>query len=254
MIQPKYHQSEVNTYLKCGKMWEFRYALGIKIPPRSAFTVGSAVDRAVSVNLEQKIHSGEDLSAEEVLDQFSTEFDERSYETDWKDDDPGKQKDIGAALTWIHHKHLAPGISPETVQESFTIETDAGFALGGTMDLTELSGSVVDTKTSRVQYKPDAVSTSIQAVLYDFAYEVLRGKPAKEFRFDVLVKPTRTQTARVQQVASVITLDNREWLFETIHQVHRAIQGGVALPAPEGSWYCSPKWCGYWNQCKGKKK
>lgn len=249
-----YSQSEVKTFLKCGKMWEFRYVLGIKTPPTAALTVGCSVDEAVSSNLHQKIFSGEDLPEEEVLDRFSDDFERRSDETEWQDSVPGQQKDIGARLVRLHHSRVAPSIEPESVQESFTIGTDAGYDLTGTMDLTEKDGTIADTKTSRTAYGPDAVTSSLQPAIYDFAYEAARRRRARKFRYDVLIKPSRTRAPRLQQVEGRVTAADRRWLFSTIDQVHRAIIAGVTLPAPEGSWYCSPKWCGYWNRCKGRKQ
>lgn len=70
----------------------------------------------------------------------------------------------------------------------------------------------------------------------------------------MLVKPTAQKKPILQRVEGKVTNADREWLFDAINQVHKAIQSGVAMPAPEGSWYCSQKWCGYWDQCKGKKK
>jgi len=253
VVKPKYNQSELKAYLKCGKLWEFRYLRGIKVPPSSALTLGSSVDAAVTANLVQKVETGADLDAEEVLDTFSDEFDRRKTETEWGEENPDRQKDLGVSLVALHHEEVAPRIDPESVQESFVIETDAGYDLHGTIDHVEKDGTVVDTKTSRIPYAPDAVSKSFQPTLYDFAYEATRGKPAKAFRYDVLVKPTATKGARLQQVEAPVTKDDREWLFDAMNQVHKAIQAGVALPAPEGSWYCSPKWCGYWDRCKGKK-
>lgn len=251
--RPRYSQSELKTFLKCGRMWEFRYLQGIKTPPTSALTLGSAVDGAVSANLAQKIESGQDMSTAELLDHYSNEFDQRKYETDWKDEDPGEHKDIGVKLVEVHHREAAPKIEPATVQERFVIETDAGYDLEGTMDLTEKSGMIVDVKTSRTAYSESAIEKEFQPALYDFAYEQTRGEPAKGFRYDVLVKPTSRRPAELQQVEGKVSACDREWLFGTISQVHKAIQAGVALPAPEGSWYCSAKWCGYWNQCKGRK-
>src|SRR6185312_5235440 len=249
----KYHQSEIQTFLKCGKQWEFRYLLGMKTPPKAALTVGSAVDRAVTKNMIAKIQTGELLPKEAVLDAYSTSFDSLKTETAWGDDDPGKQKDVGAQLVAAHSEKLAPGIEPDTVQEEFVIETDGGYDLGGTIDLTEKNGFVVDTKTAKSAYDADAVSTSIQAGMYDFAYEALKKKPAAGFRFDVLIKPTKTIGARVQQVSGKVEPGQRTFLFDAINQMHKAISAGVALPAPEGAWWCSPDWCGYWAQCKGKK-
>ena len=35
-----------------------------------------------------------------------------------------------------------------------------------------------------------------------------------------------------------------------IDWVKLGIENGIFLPAPEGSWYCSEKWCSYWNICE----
>jgi hypothetical protein len=254
MERLKYSQSELKTFLKCGKMWEFRYLQGKKTPPSSALTLGSSVDTAVTANLLQKIETGSDMSAEQVLDEFSLDFDLRKSETDWRDEDPGAHKDVGVQLVEAHHREAAPKIKPATVQESFVIETDAGYDLEGVMDLTEQDGTIVDVKTSRSAYDVNSVEKNFQATLYDFAFEHTRGKPASGFRFDVLVKPTARRPAQVQRVEGKVSACDREWLFGSVSQVHKAIQAGVALPAPEGSWYCSSKWCGYWNECKGKKQ
>lgn len=257
--RPVYHQSEIQSFLKCGKIWEFRYVRGIKLRPRGAMTLGSAVDLAVSLNLSQKIHSGEDLSASDTVDAFSMGFDSRSDETDWQDEDPGELKDVGVRLVQAHHQKLAPAIDPESVQEKFLIRIDADYDLGGTIDFTEKSGVIGDTKTSRLAYGEQAAHRSVQASMYDFAYEALRGRKSSGFRFDVLIKPGSSsaggtkQVPRVQQVHAQLGQDDRSWLFETVSNVHKAIQAGVTLPASEGSWYCSPKWCGYWAICKGRK-
>lgn len=250
--QPRrWHQSEINMFLTCGKQWEFRYVQGIKTPPKAALTIGSSVDAAVTHNLIEKIKTGADLPEEAVLDAFSTDFDIRAKETEWdKDEDPGEQKDMGARLVKLHHEKAAPTIQPETVQESFVIETDAGYELGGTIDVVEKTGVIVDTKTSKTSYAEDSVSGAIQPALYDFAYEALRGKPASGFRYDVLVK---TKTPKYQPVAGKVSERDRAWFFETVSRVHKAAEAGIALPAPEDSWVCSPKWCGYWSLCKGRK-
>lgn len=249
----QYHQSQLHSYIKCGKLYAFRYIEGIVVPPRAALTVGSAVDTGVTANFAQKVETGSDLALNDVLDIFSTDFESRATETDWADDDKGAQKDIGARLLEVHHTKLAPSIQPATVQEKFVIETDAGFNIGGTIDYTDKAGWIADTKTSKNKYSFDAVSKAIQPTLYDFAYEALRGEKAKGFRYDVLIKPTKTKPPEVQQVAAEVTETDREWLFDTITNVHKAIEAGIELPAPEGSWYCSPDWCGYWSRCKGKK-
>lgn len=250
----EYHQSEIQTFLKCGLQWFYRYVEGIKTPPKSALTVGSSVDAAVSRNLIEKIDTGTDLPLSEVLDAYSTDFDVRKIETDWDGEDPGKQKDLGAKLVEAHHSNIAPSIQPATVQEKFVLETDRGFNLAGQIDVTTQDGLIIDTKTAKSKYAEDAISKALQPAMYDFAYESLHGKKASAFRYDVLVKPTKTKGAEVQQVQSQVTEADREWLFLTIDNVDRAINAGILLPAPENAWWCSKDWCGYWDRCKGAKK
>ena len=87
LARRRYHQSEIATFLKCPKQWEFRYVQGLKTPPRAALTVGSSVDAAVTHNLIEKLKTGTDLPTQSVLDAYSTDFDTKAKETEWGDDD-----------------------------------------------------------------------------------------------------------------------------------------------------------------------
>lgn len=248
---PQYRQTEIKMFQKCGKQWEFRYVLGLTIPPTASQTLGSAVDAGVSQNFAQKIESKTDLPLQEVLDVYSQSFETRAKETDWKWSGENKhaQKDLGVKLVEIYQKTIAPQIQPVTVQETFWLPTDAGYAVTGTMDVVDDNDIVRDIKTSKNRYSPNSISKSIQPALYDYAFENTRNRKSKGFVFDVLVKAS----PQSQVVAGEVSLSDREWLFDTISNMHRAIQAGVALPAPEGAWWCSPKWCGYWTKCKGKR-
>lgn len=246
---PEYHQSAIQMFLKCQKQYYFRYILGIKTPPTAALTVGSAVDAAITRNLIQKKRTGTDVSLEEVKDVYSTDFDIRAKDTEWGEDDQGQQKDVGLQCLAAHHREIAPTINPETVQENFVIETDAGYNLGGTIDLTDKRPTgeidIADSKTSKSKYDDDPISKAIQPAMYDFAYQAVKGSPASGFRFDVMIKPTKTLPARTQRISGKVTPQDREWLFQTINEMHKSLQAGIALPAPEGAWWCSLRWCGY---------
>lgn len=251
-VKPKYSQSEINLFLKCGRAWEYRYVMGLKTPPKAALTLGKSVDKAVTANFIEKIKTGADLPMAAVLDAYSTAFESERLATEWEDEDPGEQKDMGVKLVKLHHEQAAPSIVPVTVQEEFVIETDAGYDLGGTFDVTDSAGRIRDTKTANKSYSGEELG-GVQPLLYDFAYEAIHGKPATGFVFDVLVK---NKAPKLQTLEGKPTADDRAHLFDTISQMHKAIQAGVALPAPDGAWWCSQKWCGFANVCpkfKGKK-
>lgn len=247
---PEYHQSSIAMFLKCPRQYMYRYMMNMVMPPKAALTLGRAFDKGVNANLIQKITTRKDAPLELLVDTFSDEFEKESKTTIWEDEKPGDQKDLGVKMLGVYHKEAAPKIQPKTVQDAFRIETDKGYALGGTLDLTDESDFIRDTKTSKASYQEDAVSDSLQATMYDFAHEVKTGVKAKGFAFDVV---TKTKVPKYQEVKGEVSQGQRERMFESIDLMHKQINRGEFQYAPEGAWWCSKSWCGYWSQCKGKK-
>lgn len=253
--RPKYHQSEIKTFLMCGLRHMFRYQMGVKTPSSAYATTGSAVDTSVNHGMTHKVKTGEYVSLEEAQDVCVTDFNRRANETIFREDEkPGDCKDAALAIIKVHHGGLAQALKPKTVQQEFVVETDAGFDVGGTIDITEEDGTIRDTKTaSRQRAGSYEVNRSLQPALYDYAYTAITGKQSPGWAFDIFTRPTKTLGAEYKPQFGKVTAADHEWLFNGINQVHKAIKAGVALPAPEGSWYCSEKWCEYWHLCKGKK-
>lgn len=247
---PEYHQSSIGMFLKCPRQYMYRYLMGLVLPPKSALTLGRAIDKGAGYNFEQKIASRTDLPIDDVLDAYSTTFDKEAPQTDWEGEDAGKVKDHGAKMLKVFHEQAAPKIQPVTIQEGFRLETDQGYALGGTFDVVDESENIRDTKTSKANYEDDAVANSIQATMYDFAFEATRGKKPKAFIFDVV---TKHKEPRYQEVSGQVSDNQRNILFESVKIMHAQIERGEFQYAPEGAWWCSKQWCGYWHLCKGKK-
>jgi hypothetical protein len=251
-----YHQSEIKTYLMCGKRWEFEYVHGLRGLSSPEATIGSSADAAISMNLAQKVETKTDLPVEQLLDNCSADFEKRKLETAWDpEDDQGQSKDHAISIVKLFQSKVAPFIRPKRVQEKFLIETDGGFDLGGTIDYRDIDGWIGDLKTtSRQRASSFVVSRSFQPAMYDYAARAIDPvSPHVGFRFDIFTRPTKTLPAEYKPVSGVVTSQDHEWLFLSIAQVHSAIQAGIALPSPEGSWYCSAKWCPYWGSCKGKE-
>lgn len=251
----RFNQSKLNQFEKCPRQFYYRWVEGLKRPPSSALTLGSAVDAGVTHNLQTKIQSGALASAAEVLDSFSTEFDKRRSETDWGDDDPGEQKDLGANLVSAHYLEIAPSIDPAAVQQTFELKPEGrSYTLYGTIDLIEKSGVIADTKTSAKPYAADKVAIDIQPAMYTYAQEALTGvRP--EFRYDVLLKTGKTKT---QQVRGVVGQQSIDLLFDRLDTMNRAIAAGSFPLSPDlpGNWWCSRRFCGYHDICpkfRGRK-
>lgn len=247
---PEYHQSSIIMFQKCPRQYMYRHLMGLRLPPNAPVTMGRAVHIGTDANFEQKIDTKTDLSVQEVLDAYSTAFDKEAPITDWEGEDSGKLKDQGALMLKVFHEKAAPNIQPVTVQQGFRLETDQGYALAGTFDVVDDKNNIRDTKTSKANYEEDAISTSIQAAVYDFGFESMHGKKPNAFVFDVI---TKHKEPRYQEVSGQVSDTQRNILFETIKIMHSQIQRGEFQYAPEGAWWCSKGWCGYWHLCKGKK-
>lgn len=246
---PEYHQSAINMFLKCPRQYMYRYMMDLRLPPKSALTLGGAMDAAFTHNFTQKIQSQNDLPVDDVLDAFSTAFDKRTPETDWSGDDPGEQKDLGAKMTKAFQEKASPNIQPKTVQEKARVETDAGFAVAGTFDVIDSNDILRDQKSSKNAYSADAVSLEVQPAVYDFLYQAKYGKKPAGFAFDVI---TKHKEPRYQEVKGEVTEAQTNQLFETIRAMHSAIERGEFQYASSAGWWCSKDWCGYWSICKGK--
>lgn len=252
-MKPKYHQSALQTFMKCGIQYDFRYIQKIRTPSRAALTVGSATDRAANFLNLRKIQ-GNPATLEEIQAKASDEFDGLIKDTELDaDENAGELKDHTISLTRAYAEKVAPLFTPATVQEEFVIELEE-FDLGGTMDITDTEDRVRDTKTSlRSKVSSYVVNKAMQPAMYDYAFQAIRGRKAKGFVFDILTKPTKTLGVEYKPTEGVVTDSDHEWLFQSIDRVHQSIKAGIAIPASEQAWWCSEGFCPYYNLCKGRK-
>jgi len=91
--------TQIKMYLRCPAQYYFRYVLGLKIPPAGALVLGRAVHAGLEHYFAGKLHTGEGPPVNRVLDVFDAAFEAERPEADWGEDDPGRAKDDGAALT-----------------------------------------------------------------------------------------------------------------------------------------------------------
>ncbi|MGH3427713.1 MAG: PD-(D/E)XK nuclease family protein [Mycobacteriales bacterium] len=131
------HQSGVTMFSKCGTQFMFRYIYGIKRPPSAYMICGTATDRAVNANLDNKILTGELLGRDTVTD-LAAETVEKSPDIPaldpvlFDEEDQGKSvqqvigetKDKAVRLVGRHHLDVAPIIQPYRTARKFTVNLD----------------------------------------------------------------------------------------------------------------------------------
>jgi len=254
-IKPHLSHSQMMTFLRCPEAWRRRYVEGHKVPPGIVAFIGSGVHAADSMNFVQKIESHVDLKPSEFRDAAVAELDARIEDegVSLQEEDGslesvvGKARDQTAALAFLHATQVAPDYQPAHVEREFRIDLPKNsFDLVGFIDLEDDKGRVVDFKTTGRRKQQAEADRSLQLSVYAAAHAVQTGKLPGSLVLDVTMRtdnPSRYTLETHRDKADLQVLAN------TVAVVSRGIESGVFPPAPEGSWWCSKKFCGYWSTC-----
>lgn len=249
------HQSSLGMALRCGEQFRRRYVEGEVHPPGVAAIRGTALHYANEVNMKQKVNSQEDLPESDLQDAARDKYVERvSIEgVHLVKEDLSRKNDIlndglnqTVALTSLYRKEVAPEIQPVEVERPFELRLDGcELPIGGRMDI-ESSKRVHDLKGAGKAWAKGQIEKEIQPVFYSLGHEIIEGvRP--EFVYHILVA-TKDPYRQIQSIT--VTERHYEALKAKIQTVERMLKAGVFPPANPTSWWCSPKWCGYYLTCK----
>lgn len=241
--------TSLSMLTRCGEQYRWRYVEGIKSPPGVVMAIGKGVHAAAEANLGNRLEWGELLPEEAVLDAARD-----ATVTTWRKDPPmrndgdpdeGGAVDEAVSLASLHHRHLAPQIEPVAIERGFRLEMPgAPFDIVGYVDVEE-EGRIRDLKMSSKTPAENAAHISDQLTLYHLNATV-RGEPAKAVALDHLVK---TKTPKVVTQESTRGPADHARLLAKFEAAARVIETGAFLPAAQDAWYCSPRFCGYWDRC-----
>lgn len=255
---PKEHlsYSQLSSFLRCGEAYRRRYIEGEIIPPGIALIKGSSVHRGIEYNGRQKIETKLDLKKSDIVDYTVNEYEARTTNEEIKIDKGEKKADIIGAgkdsvvsLAGLYADEVSPTIQPVEVEKEIDIDF-SGIKIKSIIDCIDENGNVRDFKTAGRSKNQKEVDESLQLAIYSLAYEAAFNKLPLYLILDVLVdtKKPKYQNLFISPPNGVLRQVNY-----TVQAVHNAIQKGVFLPAAEGSWSCSEKFCGYWETCPFKQ-
>ena len=106
---------------------------------------------------------------------------------------------------------------------------------------------VGDLKTTKKTWPENRINQEIQPILYSFVHEHEKGiKP--EFIYHILIALKRE--TKLQEQKLVPTKKHYRALFAKLTLFCKMVETGLFPPANPSEWYCSPKWCGYYQTCK----
>ena len=110
-------------------------------------------------------------------------------------------------------------------------------------------GVPCDFKTAARAWTQEQADKELQVLFYLAAlnqagYEL---NPDMKFRHYVF---TKTKTPQAQVIESSRKVADLFWLFQIVSEVWRGIESET-FPPNTSTWKCSPKWCEYYQLCRG---
>lgn len=254
--KPYLSWSQASQYLKCAEQYRLqRIAKAIPSWGRNgAAFCGQLAHKALEHNYLQKINSGNDLKPDDVADHFATLFDAEPdlAEIQWIGEtaETARENTIRALKT--HVEKLAPSIQPRAVEQRVRVKlgADIPFDLLAILDLVTTDNRVIDAKFyGRMKSQAD-VDSDGQMTLYALAYLYEYDDVPTEL---ALAISTRTHTPSAKMLSTRRTWEQINWQLENqLKPVFRGIAAGV-FPARDDGWWCSQKWCAFYEQCKGRR-
>jgi len=272
--------TQVDMYLRCARQYFFRYVRDHKRPPSAAMALGSGAHKALEGTHHHIVKHGAPAPTEAVLDEFSVSFEEKSEdvpEKAWTEggSDKGQIKDAGIKLVRLYNEQQAPKVKPQVkdgvpgIEKRFEVKI-GGVPMVGVIDLIDVNSTIVlseievkmmaekgksvpefmrtsvsDLKVKAKSMSQGDVDGSLQLTLYSYVEGI------NSVRYDQLL---RQKTPKFKQVSSTRTTSDHLWMQEVVTGVAKAISAGIFPPCDPTSWVCSEKWCGYFHQCRGKKR
>lgn len=246
--------SKINTFERCQLQYRYRYLEDKIKPPGVAAAIGISTHKAVEINLQTKLESG-DLLPEDVVTDIARDALEKEWHSGVVQDteEPvakGDAVDEAVELARCHHQQVAPLVEPVYIERPFGVQVSSDIRLTGHIDVQE-ADAIRDTKT--IKTTPGAIKGEhwVQSQLYAVGAMVNDGVLPKRIKIDYLVKLKKekkavTLDAEVNEQTAQRVLDR---LALTSRVIARAVETGDFMPAPAGSWQCSETWCGYYNEC-----
>lgn len=273
----RWSTSALTTLQMCGEIFRRRYIEGDRMPGGTTMKRGLAVDKAVTESLAAKKATGEQPIPEANKDIAADEF-ERSwsegvwFSPDERKEDPKKikaaTKDTAVDLAGLHARTLGREIRPVEIQHKVEIQpTGTDLTIIGYMDIIDLSADplfgvqkigsfpsqpvevIRDTKTKEKAPNQADADESQQLTMYALLRMAETGRMPDALSLDVLWKTPAKGDLKHVVLPTRRTKADFGPLVGRINEGIRAVERGVFIPASEGHWKCSARWCEYWETC-----
>jgi len=237
--------SSISKYLKCHRQWKHKYIDGWEEKTGDALLFGSAWHEMIKIEMDKELSNG----SSPWVQAFNNQLEKIDAHGDWFIDlDILGQKMLSVESIQETIKSLKP--MPESVEKKIELHIPGvEIPIIGYIDMIEDGTMIpIDFKTAARKWAVNRADTELQATFYIAALEQagLIELP-HTFRYIIF---TKTSKPTVQILDTVRTAADIFELHEMVNDVWSAIKLEAFGKCDPGMWWCSQKWCSFYDRCK----
>jgi len=250
--------SQFDTYRKCPRRYEFRHIHKLISPPGIAMIKGTAVHKGAEVTHRQTLATGTPMGLVEATQAVSDSFDHETPNIeDWGEEKPGLIKDKALKAFTVYYREAVPNIHPVKVEHTFAKKIGT-VPFRGVIDLVDsvkeeafvegvqpMVEVVSDLKVTGMRWPEQRVRQSAQLTFYAYVEETFR------VRYDFILE--QKSGIKYDMNRSVRTAHDFKLLIEDVEEVADLIKKDIFPRCDPTGWNCTPKFCGYYDRCRGPK-
>ncbi len=247
----------ISKYLSCAENWRRHYIAKEPTMSTPALVFGSAFHATIENYIE---HKHKERTAPDIAELWNSNWRskvEAEKNVDWGAEQPDDHHKDGLRI--VTNKDvlaLVDSIRPKVDDVGLFMERKITLNVPGVpvpiigyIDIMTADGVPGDFKTASMAWSDQKAKDELQPVFYLAALNQLGVTvPRLAFRHYVI---TKAKTPKVQVIEHHHTWNEIFWLFELIRSVWRGIEQEV-YPLNPGGWLCSPKYCSFWGNCRGR--
>ena len=253
--------SSVCSYLACPRGWKFHYVDQVEVPTAGALAFGSAYHETVGAYTINCVADPKNVVP--LADIWPIKWREQIEQRGriaWGNDTMEGLLEMGLRI--LRNKDIQreiDSISPlldatgaPRIEEFISLQVPGvPIPIIGYVDLITDDGIPCDIKTATRAWSKDRPGQETQPTFYLAAlnqagYDL---NPDMRFRYYVF---TKSKTPKVQVLETRRAPGDLVWLLGMVRDVWSAIKAGEFPPNPT-TWKCDPRYCDYWDICRGGK-
>lgn len=256
--KPTLSASKLDMLYRCGVQYYYRYVINEIKPPAVALPIGISVHKSAEVNLRKWIETGSYISQDEAMniaaDTMSAEWNKGVM---LSQDEvalgvpkvKGMAIDRSVKMAQCHYRDVAPYLQPIQIEVFGQIKLEHyPFDISYKIDVEEPL-HIRDLKAGGKARSQADVDSSIQLSIYTMAFLNKYKRWPTYVAIDSVSMSDKGVGAKYTPLISVRGQDHIDAAMQRIDKAAELIEREIYIPANSDSWTCSPKWCGYWDQC-----